>query len=783
MIQQFSLLLNDKSVAMPCGGICLTAILGMAMSTVALAQVDPFAAVPDAAVAPLQTPDAAGNPAPATGASAATGAAATQENITDPLVRALREDPPKTPQDMALAIQWMTRISNWNEVGRLLQLAQSANWTTEQSAAMAREGGSALWIKLGGQPGLTAEQRAQVGEILSAPAKLARDPEWINRWIDALGSQSPSERRYAQLKLHDSSFAAIERLVARLLDVDSKVAPIMLLGTVMEFGSDGLDALRAASLVPEPARAVRALSAMAQWKGSEFNAELGAGLLSLALSPEQQSALSELVARHRGQLPSDTAIRDYLANKFQLQLNDYQTKRVEYRGLQDFVWRLGDNRQSVSRVAAPLEQRSLERLAQLAAHRILSRSATQRDLTESTVALLQRAYKVSPDLDANAAGLLIDLPLDVMRDIGLWVKVIELSQQWQMHGASMRAVQELGRGIEGDNGIVEQPLATLSELLKDSRPAMRYLAFEAIAKIDPQSAYWGAERQLETAIEMSRLGPGPLVLVIGLREGLRNAAEQQLKLSGANVLATNSFREALRYLEQPQPVEMIVIVDRMAEQSVTAAVDRLRQARRGSALPIAVLTDKLDEFESNRLAGVSGVVVSVLSRDAEQMPRVLSRLEALLDTRPLTSAERGRFASSASKFLGTIAADPERYRFYPLQQSAEALVTMQTELLPEAKLNLLAAAGTAASQEQLVRLTASGSLDKSRRLAAAQAFKRSIHRFGVRMNRSAVSGCYDLYNELGPTDQVAVEAIGLVLDAIEAGAGQKDWSQVKLASP
>jgi hypothetical protein len=62
-------------------------------------------------------------------------------------------------------------------------------------------------------------------------------------------------------------------------------------------------------------------------------------------------------------------------------------------------------------------------------------------------------------------------------------------------------------------------------------------------------------------------------------------------------------------------------------------------------------------------------------------------------------------------------------------------------------------------------------------MEAAKAFARSVRQFGMNLHRDNVVRAYDMYNEFGPNDPVAKQAMGLVLDVIEAQAGKAPWPE------
>jgi hypothetical protein len=148
-----------------------------------------------------------------------------------------------------------------------------------------------------------------------------------------------------------------------------------------------------------------------------------------------------------------------------------------------------------------------------------------------------------------------------------------------------------------------------------------------------------------------------------------------------------------------------------------------------------------------------------------------------LDTKPLEPADRAHFSQIAGRFLGRIAGDRDRYPFYNVADFQEKLVSVANQLAITSQSSLLAGLGTADSQWKLVQLAARGSASPAERSFAANAFGHSVKRFGMRLDRSTTSDCYELYNRLGPQDAVAAKTLGYCLDVIEAYAGRLAWPE------
>jgi hypothetical protein len=730
---------------------------------------DPFSADPfsgAAPAAPAAAPRAAGPNARA--GQGTPGRLSTDD--PDPLVRLLRANPPQTPADVAEAIQWMTQASRWDEVRRYLDFAQGAGWSREQLAQFSRIGGAPLWNHIRTQRAdINAAQQAFLGEILVLPSQLTHDPQWIDNWINRLASE-PGDRRVAELRLHEASRFAVARLTQRLMAGEQAVPPERLVEALLQFRGDGVEALRAAAAHPDPRVAGHVLLAIASSSAREFAVELATSLVNPAL-PEstRQEIQNRLQARYTN-LPSASAVQQYVSRHFKEQLKEYQDERQRRSRAPSSIWRLTADKQGVQVDEVTRADKALERLAQLAAARLRLKDASAEELTQAAVVLLQHSYQATRELEVAdpLSGLLATLP-DAAQPNDFWKQVFDLGSTWQMHGAALRAAQVIGQSLPGKRG-TDDAYNIMAQLLRDARPALRFTAAQAIAQAEITEEFPGAATALETAIEMSRLGQGPMILVVGLTGELRQVAEQQIAANGGQSLAVGSTADALKVLDAPYPVEYILVVDRVPGNSVSALVSRLRNSRRGSPLPIGVLTDELTPVEIGQLERTPGVYLSVLTSEATNLARILNELDRFLDTRPLTSEERTLFAEAAGQLITQVSSDRERFAFYPLVKWESELINDRIGLPNATRMNVLAGLGTAQSQNLLLSIAADGAVSEAFRLRAADAFSASVSRFGLRLRRSDVLRAYDMYNDLGPHDPVAVQSLGKVLDAIEASA-------------
>ncbi|MEM8733518.1 MAG: hypothetical protein AAGG44_04830, partial [Planctomycetota bacterium] len=474
-----------------------------------------------------------------------------------------------------------------------------------------------------------------------------------------------------------------------------------------------------------------------------------------------------------GQLPTQERIHEFVGKEFDNRLVQYFQDRVQTTQLPTRVWQVTADGNSIEAVQGNSASRALSQLEMITTLRTQLLGGNRDADLECAVAFLQSSYQKTRSVVAEKISLRRLPSLEGRSgDANFWRDVYQRASNWQMHGAALRALQT----IPANDPDVAATLGFLSDLLQDTRPVIRYTALKTISEIDPRLAYRGSERALVTAIEMSRLGSGPRSLVVGLSSDLLQAARQQIQVATAGeVTIANSAQSALMALDQENPYELIFIVDRVSDQRLFEMMQRLRNTKRGQALPLAVLVSELYSHETGWIERNGGVVKGALTSDPNNMQRVIGQMLGRLDTEPMSIEDRSAFAFIAKQFLTQITANQEQYPFYVLSDYREQLVSTTASASAGTQLQMLGGLGTSSSQMELVRLAANPARSETDRMKAASAFESSIRRYGILLNEAALKNCYEIYNSLGPTDPIVVQAVGRILDVIEAQEGKRAW--------
>jgi hypothetical protein len=692
---------------------------------------------------------------------------------TDPLIRRIRQQPPQTPAQMAKAITWMVQIRSWENVGGLLDQLAGPNWSVNHRAEAARAIDKSIWsVLLQSAPRLSDAQNKSLKDLYSAPAALARDPQVVQSLIEQLANENANQRRIAELRLQDAGLPALSLLLERLINGDSPVAGVNLASAIHQFDRDGLEALRAACVHRDSVKSGRVMLAIAELDSKQFSTELAAALYSARYTSELKSAIAQKIKTRFTKMPGPAAAADFLARSYQSALDEYQFERQSSNVMKVDVWRIAADgtllRQQGSRAA-----HALERLAQIAVLQASLASSNSEIQAISWTADLQRAYSLTPTVvDQELAQKLIQpLSPELAADSAWWTEVFRQSTKLQMHGAAVRSLQLLDQAVRANPSAI--PLDFLSQLLKDQRPIVRYLALSTIAAADPRQNFAGSSQALTTALEMTALSQGPQALIIGANLELCLAADQILQqhTRTASVNVT-SAREAYLALAKTNPIEMILVVDRVHDASLFEMLQRLRNA---NSLPITVMLDNLSAQEERLINQSAGMHLAVLSRDPDHLRLVLDDILAALDVHPMTEEERAEYSAIAGTFLTRIAADRATYAFYPVGDWQQEIIRNKSLVSIDTQAQMLSGLSSSESQLKLAKLAAAHGAAERDRIAAAKNFSRSAKQFGVLLSDAESKSIYELYNRLGPTDPAIATALGYILDVVEAQAGAREW--------
>jgi HEAT repeat protein len=352
--------------------------------------------------------------------------------------------------------------------------------------------------------------------------------------------------------------------------------------------------------------------------------------------------------------------------------------------------------------------------------------------------------------------------------------------------------------------------APLVAALSHKNQRLRLFAAEAIARINPTSAFPNSSRYIFTLARTVQTEALPRVIVAHPRGEVAQTLVGMLGQMGYHAEAAYTGRQAYELAARHPDTAMLLLADSLDNPAVGPLVELLRDDLRTANLPIGVLyrieiepvfytndTFELMETAVESLDPVPGLIyredrliharqvarehplIEVFPeiRDPLTLDFAIARLATLAGPDFITPRERIYFAQVALEAFARYAADPVLYRFYEPARVQEAII----KAVDQPELSVFAARalgmlGTARAQRSLVDVTSQHGRPIELRQAAAVAFREAVAREHLQLTTKEVVLQYQIYNLSEHLDRETQVVLGHVLDTIE-GAGLEPTPQ------
>jgi CheY-like chemotaxis protein len=296
---------------------------------------------------------------------------------------------------------------------------------------------------------------------------------------------------------------------------------------------------------------------------------------------------------------------------------------------------------------------------------------------------------------------------------------------------------------------------------------LRFAAMNAILKLNPAGPFTGSSYVADGLGYFASSYGMPRVLVVHPR------SEEAQSMAGlANALgyeadtATNG-RRAFELASHSPDYEIILIHSAIDRPRADELVAQLRRDRRTAAVPIGLIATLDDRDRVRRFARAVPMAEAFLQpQREEEMKLFCEQLAALSGRDHVSTAERKAQAAAALDWLQKLSGQSQAVFDVRRQEPAIGRVLYVPELSAAAA-TVLGNLGTASSQSRLLELAGSATQPLAARQAAADAFGRSVRKYGILLSREQIMAQYDLYNANAGRHGETHEVLGKILDALE----------------
>ncbi len=710
--------------------------------------------------------------APAKGAPARpakTAAPPAEPLPDDAAVRSIVLSNPSTPVELVRAIDLLLQMDYSQPAAPLVEKLAAAKVSADLSQQLVRDFGSAVFLKMAFEPKLQPAGKTVSDAILNAANKLYHDPARIKKSIDSLADPSLSRRRAAFHDLQAAQTDAVLALLAVLADPKQAAKHAVCREALVGMDGDSRQPLLATLESKDDALRAQTIEVLGRLK-SEDALPLLAGLAESAKSEAVQSAARQAVLRIAGRMPRPGDAQKLLQREADEFFANRRVLETDLNG-QVKIWRWDGQKKTPVVVMLP---------PTVAAAVYAARAATLLAQIDSSLRVQQIA--LASQLSAAAYGLGLDQqfsqPVTAYGDAYVLAKqrspeFLESTMQYCVDAhrpiaatALMRLLGELGKPT-----LLTKPgnaLSPVAAALRSDDRRLRFAATETVMIWNPDFRYNGSSF-LPEALGYFASGYGARRAVVG-HPSLETAQELAGMLAGLGIdaePATNGV-DLLRLSAANPDYEMVLVSTAIDHLSMEEVVERLRNEPKTAKLPVGVLIERLSPEMVKRFARDEPNAVAVDRPPTEAMMKILvEALTARSASNIVSPDERARQAGKAVGWISQLSGN--RQQLYDLRRQQDVLMAALD--VPAVALQAAAALGqigTHEAQTALVELASRRTRPSKVRLTAAAEFGANVRRYGLRLTTTEIRQQYDRYNASEKLDAGTKQALGEILNWIEA---------------
>lgn len=526
-----------------------------------------------------------------------------------PVVSSIKRNPPRSAIETARTILYLSRINQWKEIGVFVDQIPKIATDPAVSLAMVRAAGLETWLKLSStESPLTETQKVSIKEMLDRASKSVTDDTTLKKAIQNLSATELVDKKRGVLAIQAAGPTGLRALIETAISSETPL-PSIASEVIVTFRDEGKSALKAALNVADPMAFGRLLELASRIPGTDYLAELSTGLFVVDPRSTAHNSIKKSLSPAGEPLPTEASVARTLLTRLKGKVNEYRIAKGEQTPAPTVYWLWRANEKRLDWKEGTPSDNFLAEAATLAS--LLLRIPSQNSVEASALAtavLLEQAYQESGLWMVEAPASFLNGQIEKQSDTPEFLlNVLEIARRESLLGAELRATQILGqmldRGMQDPSRVVQ----ALSRLSKDAAPATRYAAVEALHETIQASENASLSYSVAgTQSEMKKLESDQLALIIGGSSDLRDTLASQLSTLQVRSESARNAREAIQMIQEPHPYELIFIVDRVADMSLSEFVQRLRAAPRTSTLPIVIMASQWT-LEQQRLTDSEGL--------------------------------------------------------------------------------------------------------------------------------------------------------------------------------
>ena len=593
-------------------------------------------------------------------------------------IDAIAATKPTTASELIHAVRVVGGLGDSQAARQYLQQLIQLNLNQQQLAALAKEYGSEVFVKILGDTDL-APEGAQVATMVLGASKKKEftDPAKMRQWVTDLGSDEPKVKFAAMDSLRNSRGAAVAPLIEALADDSKSADHVVVLAMIEKLGIDATAPLVSMLETEDMDRKAAVISAMQLVAGRrEAVSLLGPYFATVGADDPAEDKVHNLAGKvlmqKFGVVPDESTAAAVLIREVERYLNQVTPLGTRDLDGQLLWWTWDDN--SGELAEAYLPKATVYR-------NLAARYAGDAMAVLSDHPAVQKVY-IASQLEKAAYEKGLDIPLDdsdaVVGEVkGFTPEAIELALIYAMDDEHPAAAAAAARilGQVGDEKQILTGADTITPLVRaanNSDRRVRFAAVEAIMNIGPTKPYPGSSDVYQSLVNMARSsGIRRAIVAAPILADASHLAGFLIPL-GYEPISLNRNRDVAAEAMRAGDVELILIDSRTVNPEIEMFIQQIRQDYRMSDIPIGI-TARADEFERAERAAEHDDQTIMLPRphNAKSIAWCVEQLEAVATDGQVDAQVRAAQAKAAVAWLDTLLGEEglEVYSSQPVERN------------------------------------------------------------------------------------------------------------------
>ncbi len=761
-----NLVKRPSNLTAPLKGVVFAAMFSWAVfqspAVVAL-QDNPFA-VPESAPQPPRT----GPPAAARAAGVGEGVLEiTNENARTSIglvVRSVRGSDPQSPKDLLNAIETLLDVGAIGDARFYLDKLIQQNLKPQQLFDLFQQRGTEFFYQLHATDELAPAGKSFAKNVLDAAKTYASSDQRIDELIKALSHQDINVRSDALGQVKRIGPPAYAAMLEAFADDNRSAEFRGIRGAIQHLGDDATEILIAAARSGHAqiqAESYVALTKLQSKAALEF-------IALLYLSPNTSAAVKQLaqsaLERAYGEVDRQQLYRD-ISDQSQASLKVIRASFDSQTLVNEWSFDAAANKFVRNRISASLAaKRSAAVQAQLL-YQLQPENAFNRQLFLLTQ--LESAKRaVGPDDRVDARALIEKFDSPTVDELN---HLLKRAMQLKLLPASIAICQLLGE-MADPAALQTTGRGPLIDAILYGDRHLQFAALEAVAAIDPQTAYPGSSHVLELAAFLVRTDGTEKALVGHFLGPSSRSFASVVAGSGLSVSSARNGRQFYNAAVESPDFKIFVVTESLRKPAARELIQLLRSDWRTRQVPIAFVGDDNVPGSSMEILAQGDPLLGVLelSFDSRIVKSQLDETQTMSSSWPVSSSNRLLHGQVAANWMLKIIDQRDTYRFYRINKHEESIYRLLAiDGYTEKACEMISKLGTAKSQETLANFASQPGYKMEQRAVATKCFANSVQRFGTLLTTDQIRQQYDRYNASESATAEVQKLMGQLLDAIE----------------